>query len=268
MKYLLLFVSFSLCASLSYAVLPSSVSDEEINQYIVQIGLKDTFESLPEQMLAMGQQQKLTSPEPALVDQTIQEIIAVWDSEAALMIANQYIRQHSTKDQFAELKQWQNSSLAKTMTGQELQANQPNFQADLMHYMAVLQTNPPKQEVVAAIQNLVVATKMTDMTIELIVNIMKSMALATGELETEKFETMIAQMKPMLAGQMNQQMIMTSFYIYRNVSSDQINEYADFYKSELGQHELDLMWETLSETFEDWSTKVGTQLKSKTLAAK
>ncbi len=267
MKYLLLVLSFSLYASLTYGALPASISDEQINQYIEKIGLKDTFESLPDQMLAMGQQQKLTSSDPAAVDQSIQEIMAVWNIEDAMAITKAYIRDHSTKEQFSDLNEWQNSSLAKTMTGQELQATQPNFQADLMHYMGVLQTNPPKQEVVSAIQNLVKNTKMTDMTVELIVSIMKSMALATGDSETEKFETMIAQMKPMLAGQMNQQMIMTSFYIYRNVSTEQLNEYADFYKSELGQHELDLMWAAFNETFKDWSVKVGTQLKNKKLAA-
>ena len=153
------------------------------------------------------------------------------------------------------------------MLGQELQATQPSFQADLMHYMAVLQTSPPKQDVVASIQGLVETTNMTDMTVELIVSIMKSMALAAGEKETEKFEAMIDQMKPMLKGQMNQQMIMTSFYIYRNITPAELNEYTDFYKTELGKHELDLTWAAFTQVFTDWSTKVGTKLKEKKLAA-
>ena len=268
LKSLLISLALSLFCGLANAALPSSVSDEEIYQYIDQIGLKDTYKSLTDQIAAMSQQQKLTNPNPEVVDQSTKLVIDTWSPSEAMTITSDYIRANTSEKQFLALREWQNSSLAKTMSNEELQATQASFQADLMHYMAVLQTNPPKQEMVTAIQNLVVSTRMTESTVELVLNIMKSMAQASGQAGLENFEAMEQQMKPMLQAQMKQQMIMTSYYIYRNVSPEQLDEYTAFYQSELGSHELDLSWSAIEESFKPWSKRLGAEMLKQKVANK
>ena len=67
-------------------------------------------------------------------------------------------------------------------------------------------------------------------------------------------------MKPTLKEAFRQQVILSSFYTYRNISNEELNVYIKFYESELGQKEIKITGAALGDVLKQWFDDVAKKL--------
>ncbi len=63
-----------------------------------------------------------------------------------------------------------------------------------------------------------------------------------------------------MAPQLEQQLTMISFYIYRDISNEALSSYSKHLTTEMGRKEVDVLLEGLNAVLGEWSHKTGTQL--------
>ena len=148
----------------------------------------------------------------------------------------------------------------------ELQSNEPEFQQNLMRYIADLQANPPSPERTQAVINYVEATGMADQAMKMIGAIVGNMFSAMKAKDPENSElattldTQLEQMETMMKPGIEQQMVLTSYYVYRDISVADLNEYAAFYQQPLGEKFLSSIFEALGVAMSQWGNNLVDQI--------
>ena len=70
----------------------------------------------------------------------------------------------------------------------------------------------------------------------------------------EQIQTQLSQMQIMMRPALEQQMVMVSYYIYQQLTEQEIVQYTKFYQQPLGQKELDIMYDGIGQALNYWST--------------
>jgi len=242
--------------------LDGKISEEKIELYMELSGIEEIIDSMPVQIDAMINQSLLTSKNPEIEKEVLQVLNYAWDFSAIKESIAGHIQKNSSNDEITELLKWQKSPLAIKITAEELESSSPNFQSNLLRYIADLQVAPPPPETMQAVRRLVVATDMVNMMVEMIVDVTKAMTTTFMQAASEKgdagaieLDKKIDSMRAMLTPQMEQQAILMSYYIYRNLSDEELDNYSSFYESNIGKRELTLVSESLNVAMSLWAKK-------------
>lgn len=240
----------------------NKVSDQQIQEFIQLSGVQQLLDSIPAQIYAMANQQQLIQANPNVDNSVAQILIEAWQPESINESISAYIFENSNSDEITDLLEWRKSPLAKKMTALELASSEPSFQADFLRYMADLQETPPSPETMQVIQRLVGATNMADTMLAMSTQITRGMLSVLTETEENRdkvtqseIDQQIASMREIMLPQMQQQAILMSYYIYRDVSNDELAQYSSFYESDLGSKELSLLFGSLSLSMNEWAKK-------------
>jgi hypothetical protein len=93
------------------------------------------------------------------------------------------------------------------------------------------------------------------MLVEILKGMIGSVNLALPESKREaigdRYEE-IDKMKPIMQEAVRQEIILTSFYTYRNISDEELSAYTRFYEAELGQKEIRITGAALSDVLKHW----------------
>lgn len=235
-------------------------SDSQIEQYMELSGLVEVIESVPVQIDAVSNQRLMVSDNPEVEKAVLKNLSDAWNSQALLVAVASHIQQHAAASDIARLLEWTRSPLATKMKAAELETNSPHFQEDFMRYIAGLQSSPPSPDTMKAVRRLVVATDMVDQMAETYVQITKVMVTSMVEAEGNANSEMIAgienemdSMKAMLLPQLNEQAMLMSYYMYRNISAKELAQYTDFYETTLGKTELKLTYDAINLAMSIWA---------------
>lgn len=253
---LLTFVS-----QLSFA---SVVSDEDVYRYLTLSGASKALANIPMQIEAMGQQMQLTAKDPVASQKIMTKIISNWQQNEIEKKVFDYVKTNITNAQMQPLLVWLETDLARRVKLAESQAAEPNFNQEIMHYLAELPNNPPPAIRVAAIRQFIESTRIVEQTLNMVMKIANGVTKALmiganqeGNLEAEaKLKEQMEQMESMLKPTLEQQMIMVSYFIYRDINDEDFDKYSKFYQQELGQKELSLMYEAMGEAMTYWAATI------------
>jgi len=72
-----------------------------------------------------------------------------------------------------------------------------------------------------------------------------------GDIEEE-----IQKYKPVIQNSLRQQMILSSFYSYRNISNEELIKYIEFYKSHTGKTEINVVGNAIANVLKQWFVDV------------
>lgn len=236
-------------------------SDQDVRNYLELSGANLALSSIPQQIAMMGQQANLTNNNPEKNREATETILAAWDEHEVNQAVFSHVKNNISSADMNDLLAWLNTDFSQQMKAAEGQSADPSFQVDFMRYMAEIQTNPPSEARISQVNEFVDIAKSVDFTVELVVDIVKGIAKSEGSKSPEQVEAMIGQMKNIMKPQLDQQMKMVSYYVYRDVSEQDLAKYMDFYKKELGQKELSLMYSAIGEGVANWSARLGKLIK-------
>ena len=259
----LLGMSFVLIALLTPSVFAKNqVTDTQVYQLMDKSGVTRTIEGLPLQMQAMGQQMALTAKDPANHKEFMQVFTSSLKSDVMLEKIAKYISNNISHDDMQKMLTWLESDIATRVIKAELQSAEPDFQQNLMRYMAQLQSTPPSQERTNTIINYVVASGVAEQSYEMIMSMIKNMftGLKMSQVEnmelTETLDTQLKQMALTMKPALEQQMIMTSYYIYQDLSNEEISVYSEFFQQDLGKKYLSLLMGAVGNAMNHWGTNM------------
>ena len=254
-----LYFALFLCMTfLSQNAFSNNINNEDIYSYLDLSGTKTALDGIPEQMFAMGQQMQLTAKNPEESNRVMEVLANSWQVDDMERIVFEHVTQNFTAVELKNLLVWLQSDLSRRIKQSEEKPSEPNFNQEFMQYMAKVQTNPPSPERIQAVRNFIESTQMVDHTVDMVVGIAKGITknvqvTEAEALTDEQFESQMQQMEAMMKPQLEQQLILVSYFIYENLTNEDINRYADFYQKPLGQKELKVMSGAVVKALGSWS---------------
>lgn len=253
--YFVLFICVAIFSQNSFA---NTISNDDIYSYLDLSGTKTALDGIPNQMQAMSQQMQLTAKNPEESGRVMDVLASAWDVDNMESIVFEHIKTSFTSQEMKSLLDWLQSDLSRRIKQAEEKSSEPNFNQEFMQYMAKIQTNPPTAERVQAVRHFIESTQMIEHTTDMVVGIAKGITknvqvTETEALTDEQLENQMNQMEAMMKPQLEQQLILVSYFIYEDLSNDDINRYADFYKKPLGQKELTVISGAVVKALGSWS---------------
>ena len=214
----------------------------------------------------MGQQANLTNNDPDKNRKATETILSAWDENEVNQAVFDHVKNNISAQELTSLLAWLKSDFTMRVKQAEGAATDPQFQANFMRYMAEIQTTPPSAERIAQINEFVDVTKSVDYTMVMVSDIVKGIASTEGSKSEEEVSMMLEQMKKVMKPQLDQQLKMVSFYIYRDINGEDLAKYLDFYREDLGQKEISLMYAAIGKGVANWSSRLGTIIKAEKAA--
>jgi len=255
--YGILFLLLTAFSQLSSA---KAISDEDVKHYLALSGIDSALNGIPAQMNAMNQQMQITAKDPAQAQKVMDLLVNAWQLDEAKQVVAEHMKENFSADEMQTLLTWLNSDLARRIKSAETKASAPSFNQEFMAYMARLQTTPPTTERVKVIRNFVEVTHIVDHSLKIVMSVAKGtieglMVANPGEsVNEEQIQAQLSQMEVMMRPALEQQMILVSYYIYDELTEQEIAQYTQFYQQPLGQKELAVMYDGIAQALNYWST--------------
>lgn len=255
--YTLLFILFTTYSHVSSA---NTISDVDIENYLSLSGVNVALEGIPAQMVAMNQQMKMTAKNPQEAEKVTNILLNSWQIDDVKTVVHEHVKENFSAAEMQQLLTWLNSDLARRIKAAEAKASAPNFNQDFIAYIATLQTTPPTDTRITAVRDLVESTNMVEHALKVVMAVAKGtmeglMVASPGKgVNNEQIQTQMSQMKMMMKPALEQQMIMVSYFIYEQISDQEIHQYSQFYQQPLGKKELSVMYDGIGQALNHWST--------------
>ncbi len=258
----------TICLSLSFtSYVFAGVHERLIKKYIETSGLDQMLLTFPDQIDAMFSQKILTSEQPEVEEKIAAIMKESFDIVLVKENLNSFLLQNTDINFFENIIQWLETPLAQKIKEEELSSSGPGSQTELLRYIADLQSNPPSQDRIAIIQEVERTTKLSELSTYIVIEMMRGMfksfnltlpedkRKSIGEIEEE-----IKTIKPAIQNSLRQQMILKSFYSYRNISNEELIKYIEFYKSNTGETEIYVVGKAIANVIKQWFVEVTEKL--------
>ncbi len=254
----ILFLSLILCGG-SYA----TTVDQMVTQYIDRSGLREMVANMPAQIRQMGKQRQAASKNPAQEQKITDIMLDIYDESAVLDTIHQYLLRHTDRDYLGKMLSWYDTALAKKVKAEEVLSSSPEGLRGMQPYILQIQRTPPPRTRIDLIQQLETVTRLSDLMTSISVDTIRVMVesdnLMRPEAEREpdeKIDQVIVNLRPVLKENLRRQVILMSFYTYRNISDDELKEYIRFYQTPLGQQEVEITSNAIRHFLAEWFGEV------------
>lgn len=255
--YTLLFILLSTFSHLSSA---NTISDQDVAQYMKLSGVDAALDGIPTQMSAMNQQIQMTAKDPDEAQKVMDLLLNSWQIDDVKQVVSEHIKDNFSPLEMNNLLTWLKSDLTRRIKTAEEKASAPSFNQEFMSYMAKLQTTPPTAARIQTIRSFVEVTNVIDHSLKIVMAVAKGtieglMVANPGEgVNEEQIQAQLSQMEIMMRPALEQQMILVSYYVYDELTEQEIEQYSQFYQQPLGQKELTVMYDGISQALNHWST--------------
>ncbi|GHE84740.1 hypothetical protein [Thalassotalea profundi] len=258
--FLLIFISDSSLAN--------TVSDKDIYRYLTLSGAEKALANIPAQIESMGQLMQVTGKDTEASQKIMNRIISHWQQDEIEKQVFDYVKQNISTEQMKPILIWLNTDLARKVKQAEAQASEPNFNQEIMNYLVELERNPPSATRVTAINQFIETTRVVEHSITLVMSVAEGLtkglvidANEKGNMESvSKIKKQLQDMESMLKPALEQQMIMVSYFIYRNINDKDFQKYSEFYQQELGQKEISLMYKAMGAAIVYWADSMSKEM--------
>jgi len=262
-----IFGLFTLMAMITFNVhAKSQVSDAQVNELLQKSGSARALESLPMQMSGISQQMLMSTGDQKAAEFMSGALDKTLDPSALISDLKSHIKNNVTAAQMNDILGWLNTDLAGKIVSAELQATDPQFQQLFLEYMAQLQSTPPSQERTQAVVAFVKNSQMVELTTNMMFSMMKNMFDGFKSLNPEKpqlgdmLDAQLEQMKTSMKPMIEQQIVMSSYFIYKDISEQELAEYGNFYQSPTGKVYIETMMGGIAEAMGNWGQALVTHI--------
>ena len=225
------------------------------------------FASFPEQINAISSQRQLVAKQPEKENKIIELMADSFDINLAEENLYNFLFQNTDIDFLQEVIKWTEDPLVKRIFEEEKGSSGLERQADLLHYIADLQMDPPSQDRITIVQDMEKTLQLSHLTTNIFIGMMQGMAKSINSIlpddkrrRNNDIQDEIMKTKPLLKETYRRQMILSLFYIYRNVSNEELKEYMMFYKSNIGKREIEVKGKAIAFVLEQWQLDLKEEL--------
>ncbi|MBB3699827.1 hypothetical protein KMW28_01830 [Flammeovirga yaeyamensis] len=253
-------IALLFCTQFSFA----QSSKATVQELFKVSGIEGQFESVDQLVENQLQQSKATmSPEEHA---KLEKILK--SSLNAELLTNSfeeyYLKNCSEEKLKAVIKLYDNPLVEKAKQG-EIASKDPAKESEMMTFFQNMGTNPPSQERIMLIGALNEELGTTEMTASLMKSMMSAIFKGANSMAPENEKLTDEQMKaqanqafpPMVMQQLQQQMIAYSFYMYKDLSDEELKEYTKVWASEDGKYFTGNTIKALSYSFEKVGESMG-----------
>jgi len=201
-------------------------------------GADSIFDSIPAMFSALASQRLLVSKQPEQDRQVFDTILQGIELEAAKKEFAEYIAQHADDNTLTAVQTWLVASPGNRISEAEIEASKMTDQSDLIRYLSSLQAQPPTKERSDLVRRFVELNNMGEVYAKIINNIVTAMMKGAAEADDdvrdsmEELDTFLEQANKQLVESMRQQSILSSYYIYRSISDQEMQQYISFMATE------------------------------------
>jgi len=228
---------------LTFSVLTTGLfakADESlVAQYMDISGAKITIESIGEQITASMQQSSMMYGE-SVDEKKMQFLQEAFNGDEGLDIVSAYLSENFDNKNIKEIIAYYQTPLGKKVTQASIDAMNPDVQAQMLHFMADLPSNPPSAERTSTIKIFVselgLVESLEDMYVEMLL-FLNEEASQNKKLSTQDMEQFMA----MMGQAFEQQMFISSLYIYRDIDNKELKNVISFYNTVAGENELKIV---------------------------
>ena len=234
-----------LTVSLLTTALFAKADKSLVDEYMNISGAKITIESMGEQITASIQQSSIMYGE-SVDDNKIKFLQEAFNGDEGLDIVTSYLVENFENKNIKEIISYYQSALGKKVTQAGIDAMNPDAQAQMLRFMADLSTNPPSAERVSTIKTFVTELGMVESVEDMFVEMLRFLneeASQNKKLSLEQME----QFMGMMGQAFEQQMFISSLYIYKDIENSELNSVISFYKSDAGEDELKVLKAAMSQ---------------------
>ena len=173
-------------------------------------------------------------------------------------IKNRLIKNWSPKE-INELHAYYEQDSVKKFSRLEEEGTSLASQAAFMEYATNLEKNPPEKERLGLIINFMNEAKFVDKNTKIIADIVEGMGIAFGEKVPESTLNVV---KQQLTPVIQQQLLLSFLFIYRDISNEELKNYFSKYQTDSNLKKLsnDLI-EEYNKGFSLWGLNLGTRIK-------
>ncbi len=216
-----------------------------VDEYMNISGAKITIESMGEQITAGIQQSSMMYGERVDEDK-MKFLQEAFNGDEGVEIVEAYLVENFDNKNIKNIISYYKSPLGQKVTQAGIDAMNPDVQAQMLRFMADLSTNPPSPERVSTIKTFVaelgLVESVEDMFVEMLL-FLNEEATQNKKLSAEQME----QFMGMMGQAFEQQMFISSLYIYKDIENSELETVISFYKSDAGADELKIVREAMSQ---------------------
>lgn len=250
-----------------------------VKQNIEMSGLDDFIASVPGYLEMSMNQRLLTSENPEIDSKINNILIDSYNETKAREDLFTYVHDNTEVKNLIAVSEWYQTEIAKNISLVEEETSRPEAQAEMLRYLADLQESPLPQDRIQLVQKLVSEAKLVDHSMSILLSVIKgvieSMSLSLPpekRLDTDQLNDLIANLKTNIEPGLRQQVILGSFYSYRDISNSDLTKYIEFLTSKNGIEFTEIGYDAiafvLSEYFADAGEEIAQLAKSETTAQK
>lgn len=241
--------------------------EDLVKKYIKLSGIGEVISSFPDQISSISAQRLLTSEQPDLEKKVAAILKDSFDVKRSEENLYAFLLENTQVGFLEKAVQWGETPLAQKINAEEVAASKPESQAGLLRYMADLQEAPPSEARIAIIHEFEKTTGLSDLSTQIIIEMVRGMvesvnlALPEDKRQTQdQVDEEIEKIKSTIRGSIREQIILTSFYSYRNISDGELAQYIEFYKSDTGKTEIDVSSKAFTHVLKQWAAIVGEKI--------
>lgn len=235
---------------------------KDVAQYFELSGINTLLNSVPEQLKAMQLDAVEEYGENSSDVMVLNGLIEAWQYPIIHQQLSHAIEKSLTAEQLNALLFWQNSKLAKTFKDKDSLTSQELFEQDFILFINRLPLSMPDKKHIAVINDLIDAKQMVESMVDLTLSISRPVMIALADTESAKrdgmtievIEQQLFELEQLLVEDLSEQIALLSYYLYKDVTIDDLNQYTEFYQSDLGQLELAILNKALHQSIALWQT--------------
>lgn len=224
------------CASPRQAPLNGTI------QKLLQLsGLKEQIAQMPA-LVQMGAAQGMLTVDAKVREGLLKELAAAYDANRLLDNVTSYIDRHVDEAKLKSLLAWYEASLGLKIAKLESEASRPEAMPKVQEYIQKMATNPPSPELLKILKELDEVARATDFAIEGAVAASWGVAKAMQAVLPEEKRIPIGQLESVLQQQreqtrpaLQQQVLGTAWFSYRDLTLDELKKYVEFYRTDSGK---------------------------------
>ena len=229
-------------------------TNQLVDEYIKISGTETALATLPKQIeVSLKQSKNIYKTNDNI--QKSQAIKKAFSKDEIKKLYAEYLTKNSDKEFLKSVNSSHKSEIFKRITHEQINSMSPEIESEIIEYMIKLQSNPPNNERVEVVHNIVNELDLVDTKANIAVDLIKHINKMMPQ-QKQIDGKYISKLKNTLKMTYHKQMILTSFYLYRNFTNEELKQYLAYYKSKIGKREINTNQKALSYVLEKSFEKI------------
>lgn len=226
-----------LCCCLFFAGQAMAEKSDKLLDEIFQLsGIDSTLQQIPVLINATFDNMAGQGTDQKVIDDMKTIMARVMSPEILRGSAMDHMKTELSKAEISQIHKQLKSPFARRMSALEKEASQPDSMANIMAFAQTLESNPPSDQRINLIAELVKASNAVESSLTVRTEFVRGFLEATSQLSPpdqrmtdEQIDEKIGMMRDQMMESVAQEIILTYFYLYRSLSDTEVESYIAMY---------------------------------------